>query len=48
MHDVIFENGEVEMSVYENSRPRVNVATESKGVGQRGRVSSVGRAGAHV
>jgi len=26
VHDIIFENGEGEMSVYENSRPHVNVA----------------------
>ena len=27
MHNAIFENGEVAMSVYENSRPRGNVAS---------------------
>jgi hypothetical protein len=28
VHDVIFENGEGEMSVYENSRPRVNITLD--------------------
>ena len=29
VHNVIFENREVEMSIYENSRPRVNVAWDN-------------------